>query len=90
MHLIKLTGNIMCLFSELGINGESEPKALNLMSPTRLSAATQLPTGTAGVQLSANALQNVLQVGTALRVRSHCASVHSLIDSIANGCVECT
>ena len=89
MHLIKLTGNIMRLFSELGINGESEPKALNLMSPTRLSAATQLPAGT-GVQLSANALQNVLQVGTVPRVRSHCASVHSLTDSVANGCVECT
>ena len=73
--LFKLAGNIMCLFSELGINGKSEPKALNLMSPTRLSAATQLPAGT-GVQLSANALQNVLQVGTVPRVRSHCASVH--------------
>ena len=43
------------IFAEAGINGEAEPKALNLVSPTRLAAAQQ--------QLTANTLQQaVVQV----------------------------
>ena len=55
--------NVQLSFVELGVNGDVEPQALNLMSPTRLTAGTQLAPPSQ-VQLSANALQNVVQVRT--------------------------